>query len=170
MSTAKLGLSRMKLRRALGLVLSVGLFIPSPSQAKTVDLRTNPILDAVGIYDLHADFDVGNGWTVGPGFDFATANGTDGLTSAITVYQVDAIHHFGEGSFTHGWYLGPILYYSTGYINYSRFNTNGNILAIGARTGYQFAWDTFNMQLGAVAASSLGTFNLNLEFMIGWFF
>ena len=159
------------------------------------NIRTAPISDALGIYNVEVDYTLNEKFTIGPmyyHFDYELSD---------TTYQSDAVglrlNYFFNGVKNGGWLLGLSGLYGTFDISEVRASDGLNYSAsLSTRifTGmlsYQAVWDSFNITSGigmsyfslpetVVAANNTLIYTVdtsllsgatpNLEFTLGWRF
>ena len=159
------------------------------------NIRTAPISDAIGIYNIEADYTLSEKFTLGPMYYHFNYELSD------TTYKSDSvglrINYFFKGVKRGGWLLGLSGLYGTFDISETRPSDDVNFsasLSTRIYTGmlsYQAMWENFNITTGigmsyfsipetvvavngfdvyAIDTSLLSGSTVNAEFTLGWRF
>lgn len=159
------------------------------------NLRTAPISDAIGIYNVELDYTLSDKFTIGPmyyHFDYELSD---------TTYKSDALglrlNYFFKGVKNGGWLLGLSGLFGTFDISEVRvadgvkFSSSTSTRIFTGMLSYQAVWDSFNITTGigmssfslpetvvatnggdsyTVDTSLLSGTTPNFEFTVGWRF
>lgn len=138
----------MKLKNFLA-SLAIALPLSVATAQADTNIRVGAIGLVAGVIDVTADFNVGDSWTLGPSIQYLNRSIGDFEASAFGL-GVRGNYYFGRSAFTQGWYLGPSLSYMNVEVEDkdSGANATGSGLTISAIGGYQWMWDSFNINLG----------------------
>jgi hypothetical protein len=157
-----------------------------------VNVRLDPIGPLIGQYGVDVDFPISSAWTLGPSLKYLNREDGDFDVSGYSV-GVRGNYWFNGEVLTQGWYFGPLLQYIGVSVednsDGSDLEGSANGAGLTAFFGYQWMWESFNINLGAGPA--LYTVNdievddgdgnkeeyrgysgvgLALEFSLGWKF
>lgn len=169
------------------------VFSLSPAMAE-VNLRVDPLGALIGAANVQLDIGVSNSWTLGPTLQYLNRSIDDYDATAYGV-GVRANYYFSRPVFTQGWYLGPSVSYVNAKVTeddslFGELEGTGSGLAFTLIGGYQWMWESFNINLGAgpvvttigdiTVENSNGTYKektdgidaggLAIEFTLGWKF
>lgn len=177
------------------LLVAVIFFINSPkAEAKIGDFRFNPVMAALGLITVNVDFNLEKGWTLGPEVIYWNLTST-GLKYNGTGVGVRGNYYFSKKFDSDSWYLGASLTHlslkiSESILLFGNVESNASYLRGVALFGYHWAWETFNIHLGAgygfasvnkfdlkdsagvtqKTTDKNATLGLGAEFSIGWYF
>jgi hypothetical protein len=135
--------------------------------ATQVNLRTPLVSDVSGFPAVNFDLDLGKAWTVGLGAGIAIFS-FGGTSPTASEFNLNAMKYFSNTSFSDSWFLGPVFEVTNGSIHTLGLTENQPTAAFGGRTGYQWMWSAFNIQLGALVLSSPSYLTVGVDFTIGW--
>ena len=123
---------------------------------KTMNLRIGVIPALIGILHIDADFGVSDSFTLGPALAYGKRKFSIGSTPvSVELGSIGARGnwYFSGNRFTQGAYLAPFLTYSRIEVIVTKSDRSlsgrANGILSGAMVGYQWVWDTFNINLGA---------------------
>lgn len=161
------------------------------AQAET-NIRVSPLSVLVGVIDVEVDFKIADAWTLGP--QLSLVSRTDG-TYDVSGYKVGVRgnYWFNGAALSQGWYFGPSVSLVSINVKDSSPSSSleGDATALGlvGIFGYQWMWESFNINLGAGPAlisiddvtitdssgnktkyDANGGVNLAIEFNLGWKF
>jgi len=152
----------MLLKNLIMIVFTIGFVTPafasmdldqlSYHAANEAGKTANVRLDAFSIlergYSLAVDAPVGHGWTFGLSFfHYPQSYGLFNFT--VNAIGINTMKFFNGKPFRSGWYAGPLAYYVQGEKSVEELGTTPVGMELGARGGYQWMWNRFNIQLGA---------------------
>jgi hypothetical protein len=157
-----------------------------------VNLRIDPLAPLVGMVGIELDFPISKSWTLGPQLRFLSREDSD---FDVTGYGLGlrANYWFNRPVFTQGWYFGPSINFVSVNVKddsgASTLEGDANGLGLTAIFGYQWMWDSFNINLGLGPSfvtvnkitikdksgnrdhyNGFSGVNLALEFTLGWKF
>ncbi|HXH29444.1 MAG TPA: hypothetical protein VNJ01_01405 [Bacteriovoracaceae bacterium] len=183
----------MKVLKTVGtVVLSQFLLLSTGAWAET-NVRVSPLGLLIGSADVEVDFKISPSVTLGPTFQFLSLDSEGFDVSAYSVGIRSNIFLNGE-VFKSGWYVGPVAKYINVKVedtDNSSSNLEGSAsgLMVAVILGYQWMWESFNINLGVGPGHSFideirvtdnagydetyegsGGFVLPIEFMLGWKF
>ena len=188
---------RMKRLMGCGLILAVGFFTASTSQAE-IYVRVSPLGLAAGALNFDVNFEMNSEWTLGPTLRLARFSTTSSEDSGSHDMDVQGTElgaqavWYKNGLFTDGLYLSPALVYRDVQATLKADDGDyvGKLAGLAAQgiVGYGWFWEQFSMQLGGGLNLPLGSrvievtepngevtefeygAGLALEFMMGWRF
>lgn len=146
--------------RKTGSVSSISTNVDDSSDSlKTVNFRVGPLHALLGIADVEVDFGVSDSFTLGPMFSYINRN-LEFSDSTLGAYRVQAESfglrgnwYFSGKRFSQGAYLAPFILYGHAKVSgssgaSSNLEGEGSGFGLGALIGYQWVWETFNINLG----------------------
>jgi len=145
----------MKFSSVLKNIAVVGMLsfaILAPAKAD-VNVRVDALSGLMGVANIQVDFGISTAWTLGPTFQYRNRTVDDYESTAYGI-GIRENYYLNGNVFTQGWYLGP----SVGYIRATvkrddsvHGDIEGSASGIAATflAGYQWMWESFNMNLGA---------------------
>jgi len=141
----------------LSLLMVAGLGFAT--KAQTIAIKANPLALLGGTDLVSGEFKIGANSSVSAGLGVAGYKLSDSKYSSIGG-EAQYRYYFRES--LHGWYLGAKVGYLSGKVKIEDFNdgkdykTNYGSLNIGAKAGYQWAFDSgfvIDLNLGAAYSS-----------------
>lgn len=175
------------------LALAVFALTIKPASAE-VNLRIDPLNTLIGTANVQLDFGIADTWTLGPSIRYIDRTIDDFETSAYGL-GIRANYYFNRKVFTQGWYLGPSLGYASAKVKTDDglggdLEGTGTGVTAAVIAGYQWMWESFNINLGAGPAyttigditvetddgnykeefDGLSGVDIALEFTLGWKF
>jgi hypothetical protein len=158
------------------------------------NVRIDPLSALIGVLNTTVDFKLSSSWTLGPTFQYLSRE-IDSYDAMAYGVGVRVNYYFEREAFSQGWYLGPSFRYASAEVEtndptFGKITGEASGIAAGLLAGYQWMWESFNINLGAgFVYSSLGTIkvenkqgnysedfsgydgvDLDLEFTLGWKF
>ena len=153
-SVSKLGIALA----LVGLSLTFGTSRASAASDRDYNIRISPVPLLVGYLNIDFDIQVNEEWTVGPTFSYWGTRLTLSGGSSSTEYDLSATsigaraNWYPDGVFADGWYLSPMVQYTTARIESrsSSVNVKGEAggISLTGLGGYHWFWDNFNLSLG----------------------
>ncbi len=117
-----------------------------------VNVRLDPLGPLVGSYGVDVDFPVSSSWTLGPALRYLHRKDGDFDVSGYGL-GIRGNYWFNGNVFTQGWYFGPLLQYIGVSVEdkHDDYDLEGSANGAGltAFFGYQWMWESFNINLGA---------------------
>lgn len=173
-------------------LLAILMFAFCLTAQAEINVRVSPLGLLTGYLGAEVDIPVSSAWTLGPELKFLSTSDGD---YDVTGYSlgIRGNYWFNGSVFTQGWYFGPLLQMIGVKVEDDSGTTNlkGDATGVGATGffGYQWMWQTFNINLGAGPAlytvnkvtvkdsngnretySGYSGLGLALEFTLGWKF
>jgi hypothetical protein len=125
----------------------------STTNAKSVNLRMNPLLLLVGYANLDVDIKLSNMVTLGPSIGYLNYTSKD-IAGDVKSYAYDLgiranIYPGAEALAEHGWYIGPSLHYIYAKAELGTKSAELSGYSFNLVGGYHWIWESFNLMLGA---------------------